>query len=83
METTQSKYETAAKLAMFLQEQTGSVCGSWKGTMTAKLQRSIFGAYRFGKRSLRINGATEHLNAVRSLCFGTDFECESYSWSEL
>ena len=83
MMNTQSKYETAANLAMFLQEQTGSVYGSWKGTMTSKLQRSLFGAYRFGKRSIRINGATEQLRAVRSLCFGTDFECDAYDWREL
>ena len=83
MNNTQSKYETASKLAMFLQEQTGSVFGSWKGTMRAAQQREIFGAYRFGKRSLRINGATEQLRAVRSLCFGTDFECEAFTWGEL
>lgn len=83
MANTQSKYETAANLAMFLQEHTGTIYGSWKGTMTAKMQRELFGAYRFGKRSIRINGATEQLRAVHSLCFGTDFECDAFAWCEL
>jgi len=73
----------AANLAMFLHERTGSIYTSWRGTMSAKLQRKLFGEYRFGKREIRLNGVTEQLHAVRTLCFGNDFECETFDWREL
>lgn len=68
-----TKYEAAANIAFFLQEQTGSVLGSWKGTLTAKVQREMFGMF-LGKGILVIDGAKETINHTVKRGFGGDYE---------
>lgn len=68
-----NKYEAAANLAFFLQERTGSVCGKWNGTLTAKEQRAVFGTFH-GKGMLSIDGAKETIEHSVKRGFGGDFE---------
>ena len=73
----------ASNLAIFLQDKTGTVCGTWAGHMLAKDQRALFGRF-LGKGRLCINGATEMLSHSRRVCFGTDFETTArISWRDL
>lgn len=68
------KYEIAAKAHL-----AGVDHGRWV-RLTAAQQRDIFGAYLFGKKSLRIStdgqGSVEY---VHSVCYGTDFSGGVYS----
>lgn len=68
-----NKFEAIQNVAFFLLEKTGGVCGKWKGKLTAKEQRTLFGSY-LGKGTIYIDGATETVEVVRTVCFGTDYE---------
>jgi hypothetical protein len=73
----------AANLASFLQEKTGSVCGRWRGRMTASQQRDLFGRF-LGKGLLVIDGANERIHMIVKVCFGADFDMrEDVSWRDL
>jgi hypothetical protein len=73
----------AAKVAFFLLEKTGSVCGKWSGRMNAKEQKNLFGKF-FGKGLLLINGANESIRMRVKVCFGTDFEDKvNIKWNQL
>ncbi len=72
-----------ANLAIFLQEQTGTVCGTWRGHMKASEQRALFGRF-LGKGLLIIDGANERIRMIVKVCFGTDFDTrEDLSWRDL
>jgi hypothetical protein len=68
-----NKYEIAANIAFFLQDKVGSVCGKWKGKLSAKEQRAMFGAF-LGKGTLYIDGAMETVEHVVTVGFGGDYD---------
>ncbi|MCG6489740.1 hypothetical protein K6U37_12350 [Vibrio parahaemolyticus] len=73
----------AANLALFLLEKTGSVMGEFKGRMTAKEQRELFGRF-IGKGRIIINGAEETICNRIKVCFGFDFNDINFvKWHEL
>jgi hypothetical protein len=75
--------DTAASLAMFLQEKTGTVCGKWTGRMSAAEQRALFGRF-LGKGRLVIDGENERVKMIVKVCFGTDWDTrEDISWRNL
>lgn len=63
----------AANLALFLQDKTGSIFGTWQGRMSAKEQRALFGRF-IGKGLLYINGTEEIIEHHVKVCFGLDSE---------
>ena len=67
-------------LTIFLLETTGSIHGTYRGTLTANQQRKLFGQKVFGRVAVTINGAAETVYAQRSLCFGLDHESRRVSW---
>lgn len=60
------------RLAFFLLEKTGSVCGKWTGRMLSTEQKAIFGRNLCGKREIEIDGQRETIKAKKRVCFGTD-----------
>lgn len=68
-----NKFDVAANIAAFLLERTDSVLGEWKGRLTAKEQREMFGMF-LGKGAIRINGEKETIEHVVKRCFGLDYE---------
>jgi hypothetical protein len=75
--------DKAANLAFFLQDNAGSIFGSWKGRMSAKDQRALFGRF-LGKGLLVINGDKEKISHFVSVCFGTMYDCQlSLNWNQL
>jgi len=73
----------AANLALFLVAETGTVYGRWRGKMTAKNQRILFGQY-LGKGRLTIDGDVETISHSVRRCFGADYdETASLSWRKL
>lgn len=73
----------AANLAMFLQEQTGTVCGVWCGTMRASDQRKLFGRF-LGKGRLTIDGENERVKMIVKVCFGLDYDTRhDIAWRNL
>jgi len=76
-------WDTIANLAVFLTEKTGSCFGTWDGRMTADQQRALFGANLFGKKRIIISGQDEMITTVHKVCFGTDYEANSYSWRKV
>jgi hypothetical protein len=69
----QAGVDYAANLAMYIQAQTGSVCGYVEARMTAAEQRSLFGRY-LGKGVICIDGAHEMISMRVKVGFG--FDCE-------
>ena len=69
----QDQFSYAANLALYLTERTGSCLGRWRGRMSAKEQRALFGVY-FGKGTLVIDGTTETVQHVVKVCFGLDWD---------
>lgn len=81
--TTNTKIDYAAQLALFLLDQTGSVWGRYRGRMTAKEQRALFGRF-LGKGVIIIDGADETLCMKRTACFGTTWDEVGYTtWAAL
>jgi hypothetical protein len=73
----------AATLALFLLEHTGSVCGTWRGRLTAVEQRALLGRF-IGKGLLVIDGGNERVCMIVKVCFGTDFDTrQDLSWRDL
>lgn len=73
----------AANLALFLQDKTGSIFGTWSGRMSAKEQRALFGRY-IGKGKLYINGERETVEHWVKVCFGLDSDCNArVAWRNL
>lgn len=68
-----TKYDVVANVAFFLLDKTGSVNGKWKGKLSAKEQRSLFGCF-MGKGTIYIDGENETIEHVKQVCFGTDFD---------
>lgn len=61
------KYEVAARIAL-----AGLDDGRWH-RLTAAEQRAVFGAYLFGKKSLRFDTSNQgRVEYAYSCCFGTD-----------
>ena len=76
-------YDTAAKLAAYLTDATGSPLGRVKVRMPAADQRALFGRY-FGKGAIYIDGATETVEHWVKVGFGHDAECTaSIRWAAL
>lgn len=73
-----TKFDIAANIAFFLLEKTGSVCGKWNGTLSAKEQREIFGHF-IGKGMLSIDGAKETVEHTVKVAFGMDYETTFYA----
>lgn len=67
--------DRAAAMAFFLQEETGSVLGTWRGRMSAEDQRALFGRF-IGRGLLVVSGEFETVSMYVSVCFGTDASCE-------
>lgn len=75
--------DVAANLAFFLLEKTGSVCGTWRGTLLAGDQRKLFGRF-LGKGTVCIRGNDETLTHTRTVSFGMDWETTAnLRWVEL
>lgn len=68
-----TKYEASANMALFLLEKTGSIYGTYRGTLPASVQRAMFGTF-LGKGRLTIDGSTETLTHTVKRCFGQDYE---------
>ena len=49
--------------------------------LNAATQRAVFGAYLFGKCSLRLDNDAIHVS--RTACFGTDFSDTHFDWVAL
>lgn len=81
--STMSKDDIVINLAFFLLENTGNVCGIYKGRMTAIEQRKLFGCF-LGKGIIIINGNDETICCRIKIAFGGDYE-DRYSmlWTEL
>ena len=78
-----NKFDYAANLAIFLQEQTGSIYGSWSGRMSAKDQRALFGRF-LGKGRVYISGSAERIEHHVKVCFGLDSDCTArIYWNDL
>lgn len=76
-----NKFTAVANMAIFLTEQTGSCLGKWKGKMTAKEQKELFGAF-IGKGIIIINGETETIEHAKKVCFGADYDVTfTSSWA--
>jgi hypothetical protein len=71
------------RLAFFLLEKTGSVCGKWTGHMPSAEQEAIFGRNLCGKREIEIDGQRETIKAKKAVCFGTDCEIKEWTWREV
>ena len=77
------KYETAANLAFFLLEKTGTIYGTWRGKLTAQEQRSLLGCF-LGKGTIEINGALETIRHTVKVCFGHDFDdTHFFQWGSI
>lgn len=68
-----NKFEATANLANFLMETKGSTLETWKGHMSAKQQRELFGMF-LGKGEIVINGTEETIKHVKKVCFGMDYD---------
>ncbi|WP_293373602.1 hypothetical protein [Nevskia sp.] len=78
-----TKYEAATNLATFLQDKTGSVCGSWKGKLNAAEQRNLIGRF-IGKGMIYIDGANETIEHWVKTGFGLDADATfSKTWGAL
>lgn len=66
--------DRAANLALFLTVNCGSCLATWRGRMSAKDQRRLFGRF-LGKGLIQIDGERELLDHWRKVCFGLDSEC--------
>lgn len=79
--TTRPDY--AANLALFLVEKVGTVFGEWKGHMSAKEQRELFGRF-IGKGRIVINGEQETIANRVKVCFGLDYDDRNQTaWKDL
>lgn len=77
-----TKFEIVENLAAFLQDKCGSVLRIWKGKLTAKEQRELFGVY-LGKGSIIIDGGHETIVHSVKVCFGLDYEnTVDLKWNE-
>jgi len=74
--------EIVGALAIFLLNRTGSIYGKFEGRLTQTEQREAFECVPFGKLKVTIDGAAETVGAYRKVCFGTDWEANSYGWLE-
>lgn len=63
----------AAKVTLFLLEYTGSIWGTFKGTMSKKEQLELFGRY-IGKGQIVIDGLHETVCNRVKVCFGMDYD---------
>lgn len=73
----------SANLAHFLTINADGCCGHWEGQMKAKDQKALFGRF-LGKGRLVIDGATEQVRMVVSVCFGQDWDVRfRSSWTDL
>lgn len=76
-------HDNAANLGLFLVEKTGSCLGRWRGRMTAREQRGLFGRF-IGKGTVEIDGSNETLIHSRKVCFGLDSEdTHNIKWRDL
>jgi hypothetical protein len=72
-------YEAQKNTTMFLLDNTGSIFGTWKGKMSAKNQRELFGHY-FGKGTIEIDGETDTITHTIKVDFGRDI-CDTGSYN--
>jgi len=76
-----NKFTAVANLAHFLLEQKGSVLATWKGKMSAKQQRELFGTF-MGKGEIFIDGEREVVLHTVKVAYGRDYETTFESkWS--
>lgn len=76
------KHNIAANLAIFLIGQGKSIFGKWTGRMPAQQQRELFGTF-LGKGEITIDGQQDRVSHTRSVCFGTDYDTNSYTVARL
>jgi hypothetical protein len=80
---TNEKIDYAAQLALFLLNETGSVCGKWHGRMNAVEQRALYGRF-IGRGLIIIDGTAETIHQRVKVCFGTDWDDRNYvNWKDL
>lgn len=78
-----NKYDIITNLAFFLLDNTGSVNGKFKGKLSAKEQRELFGVF-LGKGTIEIDGMRETVRHIISVCFGHDFDVKFESkWKDI
>jgi len=68
-----TNYDHVGNLAFFLLAKTGTILGTWRGRLTAKQQRDLFGRF-LGKGILIINGSEETLRHRVKVAFGLDWD---------
>ena len=72
-----------SNLAFFLLDKVGSVCGIWKGKLSALEQRCLFGKV-LGKGTIIIDGEKEVVFNRVKVCFGQDCDDRNItSWKSL
>lgn len=78
-----SLVDHAAALAFFLLAKTGSVWGTWRGRLTAREQRALFGRH-LGKGSIIVDGMAETITHRVKVAFGLDYDDTArLSWRDL
>jgi len=83
MTPAEARWERIARVTFFVLEKTGSVFGTWRGRMSAKDQRALFGQF-LGKGLIAINGEKETIKHTRKVCFGLDFDTtHDIAWRDL
>jgi len=76
-------HDTAARLALYLTDATGSPLGRVKVRMPAADQRALFGRC-FGKGAIYIDGTAETVEHWVKRGFGLDAECTACAaWRDL
>lgn len=68
----------AAKIAFFLLDRTGSIWGTFKGTLSKKEQLGLFGRY-IGKGQIVIDGLHETVCNRVKVCFGMDWDDRNWT----
>ena len=71
-----NKFTALENIATFLQERTGSVLATWKGKLTAKEQRALFGAF-IGKGQIVIDGEQETVQHFVKVCHWNGQDADS------
>jgi hypothetical protein len=77
-----NKFTAIENITAFLMETKGSVLATWKGKLTAKQQREMFGCF-IGKGEITIDGQHEIIKHSVKVGFGQDYEYTTdCTWEE-
>lgn len=80
-----TKFDIIENIAAFLMDKKGSVLATWKGKLSAKEQRALFGVY-MGRGEIVIDGEREIVQHLVKVCHwnGQDSDPTFYAkWSDI